>query len=76
MWFVSWTFDKKYYGLLDIRKKDWIFKIRPYIIELISELQKEIDFLDKYFKQNDKLITWTKKKGHILNDKVWVKRTQ
>jgi len=54
MWYKSELYYKKFYNTVGVRYDERFNKIKPYMMDYIEKLNDEIEFLDLYFKQNDK----------------------
>jgi len=53
--FSKSSYDKKFYSLTSTSWKDYFEVIKPYTLKYIDELMSELQFLDIYFANNDKL---------------------
>lgn len=49
------SFERKFWWRNPVYRKDYEKSIKPYVLKYIDELKDEIEFLDIYFKENDKL---------------------
>lgn len=73
MWYRKELYYKKFYSTTSMHYEERFNKVKPYILKHIEELQDEIQFLDIYFSNHDRLpaLFWGNKVS-----KLWWKRTR